>query len=111
MVGVYGVMAYNVRRQRQEFGIRLALGASGRDVRRIVLGRGFRLAGLGVGLGLVGAFALTRLLESMLHDVKPSDPFVFVGMAFAVLAVTSLAAVIPARQAGRVDPLVVLREL
>jgi predicted permease len=111
MVGVYGVMAYNVRRQRQEFGIRLALGASGRDVRRIVLGRGFRLAGLGVGLGLVGAFALTRLLESMLHDVKPSDPFVFVGMALAVLAVTSLAAVIPARQAGRVDPLVVLREL
>ncbi len=111
MVGVYGVMAYNVRRQRQEFGIRLALGARERDVQRIVLGRGFRLAALGVTLGLMGAFALTRLLESMLNDVQPTDPAVFALITLAVLAVTSLASFIPAWQASRVDPIVVLRDL
>ena len=111
MVGVYGVMAYNVRRQRQEFGIRLALGASELDVLRIVLGRGFRLAALGVTLGLMGAFALTRVLESMLNDVKPTDPGVFGLITAAVLIVTSLASLIPARQASRVDPIVVLRDL
>lgn len=111
MVGVYGVMAYNVRRQRQEFGIRIALGASERDVLRTVLGRGFRLAAIGVTLGLIGAFALTRLLESMLNDVKPTDPGVFGLITATVLAVTSLASFIPARQASRVDPIVVLRDL
>ena len=111
MVGVYGVMAYNVRRQRQEFGIRLALGAREGDVQRIVLSRGFRLAALGVILGLIGAFALTRLLGSMLNDVKPTDPAVFGLIALAVLVVTSAASFIPARQASRVDPIVVLREL
>lgn len=111
MVGVYGVMAYNVRRQRQEFGIRLALGAGEKDVQRIVLGRGFRLAALGVTLGLLGAFALTRLLESMLNDVEPTDPAVFALITLAVLVVTSLASFIPARQASRVDPIVVLRDL
>ena len=111
MVGVYGVMAYNVRRQRQEYGIRLALGAREADVQKIVLSRGFRLAVLGVTLGLIGAIALTRLLESMLNDVKPTDPAVFGIIAFAVLAITFLASFIPARQASRVDPIVVLRDL
>ncbi|MBX7183636.1 MAG: ABC transporter permease [Vicinamibacteria bacterium] len=111
MVGIYGVMAYNVRRQRQEFGIRLALGAREADVRRIVMVRGFRLAAVGVSLGLAGAFAVTRLLESMLNDVRPTDPTVFGLITFAVLVVTSLASVLPARQASRVDPIVVLREL
>ena len=90
---------------------RLALGAGEKDVQRIVLGRGFRLAALGVTLGLVGAFALTRLLESMLNDVEPTDPAVFALITLAVLIVTSLASFIPARQASRVDPIVVLRDL
>lgn len=111
VVGVYGVMAYNVRRQRQEFGIRLALGAREGDVQRIVLGRGLRLATMGVALGLIGALAVTRLLESMLNDVKPTDPAVFGLIALAILMVTSLASFLPARQASRVDPIVVLREL
>jgi ABC-type antimicrobial peptide transport system permease subunit len=104
-------MAYNVRRQRQEFGIRLALGAGERDVQRLVLSRGIRLAAAGVGLGLLGALGLTGLLASMLNDVRPTDPVVFAAMAGGVLAVTSLAAFLPARQASRVDPVVVLREL
>ncbi len=111
MVGIYGVMAYNVRRQRQEFGIRFALGARGSDVRKIVIGRGLRLAGAGVCLGLLGAFALTRLLSSMLDDVAPTDPWVFGAMALSVLSATTAASLIPAVHASRVDPIVVLRDL
>jgi len=111
LVGIYGVMAYNVRRQRQEFGIRLALGAREWDVQQIVLSRGFRLAAAGVTLGLLGAFGMTRILATMLNDVKPTDPAVFGAIAAAVLAVTSLASFLPARQASRVDPVSVLRDL
>jgi putative ABC transport system permease protein len=111
LVGVYGVMAYNVRRQRQEFGIRLALGASPSDILQIVLGRGFRLAAFGVGLGLLGALGLSRLLTSLLNDVKPTDPLVFAAIATAVLLVCAFASFLPARQASRVHPLVVLRDL
>jgi putative ABC transport system permease protein len=110
MVGVYGVMAYNVRRQRREFGIRLALGAGQRNVRALVVGRGLLLGAAGVALGGVGAWLLTGLLQSLLHDVKPTDPSVFAGVAAAVLAVTMVASYLPARAAGRVDPMVVLRE-
>jgi putative ABC transport system permease protein len=110
MVGVYGVMAYNVRRQRREFGIRLALGAPQRGVRRLVVGRGILLGVAGVAIGALGAWLLTGLLETLLHDVKPTDPLVFAGMATAVLAVTTLASYLPARAAGKVDPIVVLRD-
>ena len=110
MVGVYGVMAYNVRRQRREFGIRLALGAPQRDVRRLVVGRGILLGLAGVAVGALGAWLLTGLLETLLHDVKPTDPSVFAGMATAVLAVTTVASYLPARAAGKVDPIVVLRD-
>jgi putative ABC transport system permease protein len=111
MVGVYGVTAYNVRQQRREFGIRLALGAAAANVRNRVIGQTLALAAAGVALGVLGSWALTRLLGTMLHDVKPTDPPVFAGTAVAVLLVTALAAYLPARWAARVDPVVVLRDL
>jgi putative ABC transport system permease protein len=110
MVGVYGVTSYNVRRQRREFGIRLALGAEPRAVQQLVIGRGIVTAAAGVALGTVGALLLTRTLQAMLNDVKPTDVTVFTSTAAAVLFVSILASYIPARSAGRVDPMVVLRE-
>ncbi len=110
MVGVYGVMAYNVRRQRKEFGIRLALGADQGAVKRLVVRRGLVLAAAGVVLGAAGAALLTRLLTTMLHDVQPMDGSVFAGTAAALLSVVLLASYLPARAAGRVDAMVVLRD-
>ena len=110
MVGVYGVMAYNVRSQRREFGIRIALGAGHARMRNLVVGRGLTLAAAGVGLGALGSWLLTGLLRTMLNDVKPTDPSVFAATAVAVLAVAVLASYLPARAAGRVDPMVVLRD-
>ncbi len=110
MVGVYGVTSYNVRRQRREYGIRLALGAEPRAVQRLVIGRAVIVAASGVALGVCGAILLTRTLQSMLNDVKPADPTVFAGTAVAVLVVSTLACYLPARAAGRVDPMVVLRD-
>ena len=110
MVGVYGVMAYNVRRQRREFGIRLALGADQAAVRNLVVARGLTLAVGGVAIGALGAWLLTGLLKTMLNDVKPTDPGVFAATAAAVLAVAVAASYLPARSAGRVDPMVVLRD-
>jgi putative ABC transport system permease protein len=110
MVGVYGVMAYNVRRQRREFGIRLALGATQSDLGRLVVGRTMALAAIGVAVGAFGAWSVGRVLTSMLNDVKPTDPSVFAGTAFAMLLVALAAAALPARAAGRVDPIIVLRD-
>ena len=108
-VGVYGVMAYAVTHRTQEFGIRMALGASPADVLKQVFREGGRLAAWGLGLGLIAALALTRLMASMLYGVKPSDPL-SLGVAAALLAVVAFAACyIPARRATRVDPLVALR--
>jgi predicted permease len=110
MVGIYGVMAYNVRRQRREFGIRLALGAEPGRVRTQVAGRGLVLASIGVAAGAFGSWLLTGVLSAVLNDVKPTDPAVFAGTAALVLAVALLASYLPARSAGRVDPAIVLRE-
>jgi putative ABC transport system permease protein len=110
MVGIYGVTSYNVRRQRRDFGIRLALGADPGSVRKLVVGRGLIVASAGIGLGALGTFFLTRTLQVMLNDVKPTDPAVFAGGASAVLLVSLLACYLPARAAGRVDPIVVLRD-
>ena len=108
-VGVYGVMAYAVTQRTQEFGIRMALGASPGNVLKQVFLEGGRLAALGLALGLIAALALTRVMASLLYGVKPSDP-VSLGVAAALLAVVAFAACyIPARRATRVDPLVALR--
>jgi len=108
-VGVYGVTAYAVTRRTQEFGIRMALGASPGDVLKEVLREGGRLATLGLSLGLVCALALTRLMSSLLFDVKPRDPAAL-GVSIALLALVALVACyIPARRATQVDPLVALR--
>lgn len=108
-VGVYGVMAYAVTQRTQEFGIRMALGASPADVLKQVFLEGGRLAALGLVLGLAATLALTRLMASLLFDVKPSDP-VTLGVAAALLASVALAACyIPARRATGVDPIDALR--
>jgi len=109
MVGVYGVTSYNVRRQRREYGIRLALGADPGAVRRLIVRRGAVVASAGIAIGAVAGLGLTRLLESMLNDVKPTDPAVFAGNAALVLLVSMAACYLPARWAGRVDPATVLR--
>ncbi len=109
MVGIYGVTAYNVRRQRREYGIRLALGADPGAVRRLIVRRGAAVAAVGIAIGAAAGLILTRVLESMLNDVKPTDPVVFLGNAVIVLLVSMAACYIPARWAGRVDPAVVLR--
>lgn len=110
IVGVYGVTAYNVRRQRREYGIRLALGADAHTVQKLVVGRGIVVAVIGVALGTVGALLLTGTLKAMLNDVKPTDPIVFAVNAVGVLFVSVLACYLPARSAGRTDPMVVLRD-
>jgi putative ABC transport system permease protein len=110
MAGVYGVMAYTVGQRANEIGLRMALGASSSDVLRLVLGQGLLLAAIGLAIGLAGAAAATRLLTSLLFEVKPTDPLTYAGVA-ALLAVVALAAgYIPARRAAKVDPLVALRQ-
>src|SRR5581483_708386 len=110
MVGVYGVMAYNVRRQRREFGIRLALGADTGHVRNLVVARGLGLAVTGVAIGFVASLGLTGVLRSMLNDVKPTDSLVFATSAIALIVVATMASYLPARAAARVDPMVTLRD-
>ncbi len=110
VVGVYGVMAYNVKRQRREFGIRLALGADTRHVRNLVIARGLGLAVAGVAIGFVASVGLTGLLRSMLNDVKPTDSLVFGISAISLIVIATLASYLPARAAARVDPMVTLRD-
>jgi putative ABC transport system permease protein len=109
MVGIYGVTSYNVRRQRREYGIRLALGADPRAVRRLIVRRGALVSIAGIAIGTVAGLLLTQLLQTMLNDVKPTDPSVYAANAALVLVVSMAACYIPARWAGRVDPAVVLR--
>jgi putative ABC transport system permease protein len=108
-VGVYGVLSYAVSQRRHEIGVRVALGAGRRDVLRLVVSQGVVLALLGVGVGLLGAFGVTRVITSVLYDVSPSDPLSYVAVALFLTAIAFLASYIPARRAARVDPMVALR--
>ncbi len=109
-VGIYGLMSYAVEQRMQEIGIRMAMGADQEKIMRLVLGQGMRLAMVGTGLGLAGAFGLTRLLSKFLFGVKPSDPLAFSIVAATLIVVTLLAAFVPTRRAMRVDPVVALRQ-
>jgi putative ABC transport system permease protein len=109
MVGIFGVISYAVTQRTREIGVRMALGAQPRDVLRLVLGEGMLLAAIGILAGAAGALALTKLLESLLYEIKPRDPATFIAVAIAVAAAAALACYVPARRAMRVDPIVALR--
>jgi len=108
-IGIYSVLSYSVRRRVQEIGIRLALGASLRDVLRMVIFEGLRPTLLGVAIGIAGAFGLARVMSNLIYGVKPTDPLTFVSVAFLLGAVALGASIIPAYRAAKVDPLVALR--
>ena len=108
-VGIYGVMSYVVSLRTGEIGIRMALGAQPADIWSLIVGRGARLALAGVVIGLIGAFALTRLIAGMLFGVQPNDAVSFAGMALLLISIALLACYVPARRAMRLDPVVALR--
>jgi putative ABC transport system permease protein len=109
-VGLYGVVSYGVTRRTREIGIRLALGAGGGDVQRLVVRGGLRLTAIGVATGTVGALALTGVLEAILYDVSVTDPLTFGVMIGALAVVATLASWLPARRASGADPVSILRE-
>ena len=108
-VGVYGVMAYSVRQRTQEIGVRMALGATAASVFRLVLGQALRLVFIGVAAGLLAAGLLTRLLERLLDEVEPLDPWTFTVTALVLLVVATVASYVPARRAMRMAPVDALR--
>jgi putative ABC transport system permease protein len=108
-VGIYGVMSYSVEQRTHEVGIRTALGASRSDVLKLIVGQGFKLTLIGVGMGIVGALMLTRFVSSLLYGVRPRDPATFLAVSLLLAGVALLASYIPARRATKVDPMVALR--
>jgi predicted permease len=108
-VGVYGVLSYSVNQQTREIGLRMALGAQRGDVMRLILGQGLRLTVVGLGLGILAALALMRVLVSLLFDVRAYDPSTYTAVTLLLTVVALLACYIPARRAMRVDPMVALR--
>jgi putative ABC transport system permease protein len=109
-IGVYAVLSYGVAQRTREIGVRVALGAQRRDVVRMIVGDGARLALLGVTIGLLGAYWLSRFVSSLLYGISAQDPRIFVGAALGLSAVACAAAWVPARRATRVDPITALRE-
>jgi putative ABC transport system permease protein len=109
LIGLYGVISYAVTQRTQELGVRMALGAQPAEILRLVLGPGFKLAGVGAAIGLVASLAVSRLLRNELFHVSAFDPLTFAAMAGALIAAALLASYLPARRATRVDPLVALR--
>ncbi|HET9274958.1 MAG TPA: FtsX-like permease family protein, partial [Gemmatimonadales bacterium] len=110
IVGVHGVLSYTVAQRTREIGIRMALGAERHHVRSLVLRQGVRLAAVGLGLGALGALALSQLLRTLLFGVGRADPVTFAGVAVILGGVALLASWLPARRAYRTDPALVLKE-
>jgi ABC-type antimicrobial peptide transport system permease subunit len=108
-LGVFGVLSFIVTQRTRELGIRIALGASSTSVQRLVVGRGMVLVSIGLVVGLIGAFALTRFMSTLLYGVTPTDPLTFAGVAGVLLGAAAVASYLPARRATRVDPIVALR--
>jgi ABC-type antimicrobial peptide transport system permease subunit len=108
-VGVYGVVAYVAAQRTREIGVRMALGARRRDVLELILRQEMKFAGVGVLVGLAGAFAATRLLGSLLFGVSPNDPVTFVAAPLLLVTVALLACLVPALRAARIDPWAALR--
>jgi ABC-type antimicrobial peptide transport system permease subunit len=109
-VGIYGVLAYQVAQRRKEIGIRMALGSDGRRIFGLIVSEGLWLLGLGIGVGLAGAFAIRRAMETQLFGVQPMDPVVLAVVTAVLGAVALLACAVPARRAARIDPLIALAD-
>jgi putative ABC transport system permease protein len=109
-IGIYGLLAYTISLGSGEIGIRLALGAQGRDIWRLIAGQGMRLVVAGLLVGLAASLVLTRLIAGLLFNVSATDPLILGGVALLLMLVALLACYVPARKAARIDPLVALRE-
>jgi putative ABC transport system permease protein len=109
VTGVYGLLAYAVSQRTQEIGVRIALGAARRDVVRLIVSQGLWLAAMGIVVGIVASFGVTRVIGSMLYNITPTDPVTFVGASLFLITVAAIASYIPTRRATAVDPLVALR--
>jgi putative ABC transport system permease protein len=109
LIGIYGVMAFLVQTRTHEIGVRMALGASARDVFKLIVGRGMKLTAVGVVIGIAGAIALTRLIHSLLFNTSATDPLTFILISLLLSLAAFFACYIPARRAAKVDPLVALR--
>jgi putative ABC transport system permease protein len=108
-VGLYGVVSYSVSQRTQEIGLRMAIGADRRDVLRLVVGGGMKLAVIGVVIGVAGALALSKVIATMLFELTPIDLVSYSGTVMVLLAVAMVACYVPARRAMRVDPIIALR--
>ena len=109
VVGIFGLLNASVVQRTHEMGIRMALGAQTHDVLRLVVGQGMRLTLVGLATGLVGASVVMRVMTSLLYEIKPTDPFTFLGVSLVLFFVALLACWLPARRAARIDPMEALR--
>lgn len=108
-IGIYGLMSYSVQQRQREIGVRMALGAGGKQILGMLVWRGMRFAGAGLLVSLVGAFAFRRVIASFLFGVKPADPMVFAAVPIVLSGVALFAVCLPARRASRIEPIEALR--